>query len=115
MHHGAVHAGAADAVPVRGGGEVGVACVVKRQLGSIKAWYERELEKNPSLAGKVVVKFVIARDGSVSKASMKSSTLDSPTAETCILRSFKRMRFSKQKGGGISVINYPFEFQAAEP
>ena len=46
--------------------------VIKRNMNQIRYCYQRELTKNPSLGGKIVVKFTIAKDGSVSKASIKS-------------------------------------------
>src|SRR6185503_6342370 len=42
--------------------------VIKRNMNQIRYCYQRELTKQPELAGKITVKFVIAKDGSVSKA-----------------------------------------------
>jgi len=57
-----------------------------------------------------VVKFVIAKDGSVSSASTKASTLNNPIVEKCINARFMRMRFPSPKGGGIVIVSYPFVF-----
>jgi len=84
--------------------------VIKRHMNQIRYCYQRELNKDPSLGGKIVVKFVIAKDGSVSKASTKSSTMGSPSVESCINGRFMRFRFPEPKGGGIVIVSYPFIF-----
>ena len=84
--------------------------VVKRHLNSIRYCYQKELTKRPSLQGKVVVKFVIGKDGAVSRASKKSSTLGSSAVDGCVANKFKRMQFPEPRGGGIVVVSYPFLF-----
>ncbi|MFH1466777.1 MAG: AgmX/PglI C-terminal domain-containing protein [Pseudomonadota bacterium] len=87
-----------------------VDAVVRRNLNQIRYCYQRELTKNPELSGKVVVKFVIAKDGTVSSASTKSSTLGNPAVEQCINGRFMRFQFPEPKGGGIVIVSYPFMF-----
>jgi pSer/pThr/pTyr-binding forkhead associated (FHA) protein len=84
--------------------------VIKRHMNQIRYCYQRELNKSPKLAGKIVIKFVIAKDGSVSSASTKSSTMKSSPVEQCIVGRFMRMQFPKPKGGGIVIVSYPFLF-----
>jgi hypothetical protein len=84
--------------------------VIKRHMNQIRYCYQRELTKNPSLAGKVVVKFVIAKDGSVSSASKKTSTINNGAVEQCVVGRFMRMQFPEPKGGGIVIVSYPFTF-----
>jgi outer membrane biosynthesis protein TonB len=85
--------------------------VIKKHMNQIRYCYQRELPKNPSLAGKVTVKFVIGKTGSVSKASTKTSTLGSKAVEGCINSRFMRFQFPEPKGGGIVIVSYPFIFQ----
>ena len=84
--------------------------VIKRHMNQIRYCYQRELTKNPALGGKIVVKFVIAKDGSVSSASTKSSTMGSPAVEGCINSRFMQFKFPEPKGGGIVIVSYPFIF-----
>ncbi|MFZ5475205.1 MAG: AgmX/PglI C-terminal domain-containing protein [Myxococcota bacterium] len=84
--------------------------VIKRNLAQIRYCYQRELTKNPGLSGKITEKFVIAADGSVSTATTKTSTMNSPAVETCINGRFMRFTFPQPKGGGIVVVSYPFVF-----
>ena len=84
--------------------------VIKRHMNQIRYCYQRELNKDPNLSGKVTVFFVIAPDGSVSKARVKSSTLGSDAAEACITKRFHSFQFPEVKGGGIVMVSYPFMF-----
>jgi hypothetical protein len=84
--------------------------VIRRHLNEIRYCYERGLTVRAALNGKVVVKFVIAKDGTVSSAAIKSSTLNDPEVEGCVAARFLRMRFPAPKGGGIVIVSYPFVF-----
>jgi len=84
--------------------------VIKRHMNQIRYCYQRELTKNPNLGGKITVKFVIAKDGSVSKASIKSSTMNNSAVEGCITGRFMRFQFPEPRGGGIVIVSYPFIF-----
>lgn len=80
------------------------------QVSQIRYCLPHEFTKNPEFSGRVVVKFVIAKDGSVSSASIKPSTLNNIAAEKCILERFRRFQFPKPKDGGIVIVSYPFIF-----
>ncbi|MFT7519771.1 MAG: hypothetical protein ACI9MC_001915, partial [Kiritimatiellia bacterium] len=84
--------------------------VIKRHMNQIRYCYQRELTKNPNVKGKLVVKFVIAKDGSVSNANIKSSSMKNGSVENCVVGRFMRMQFPKPKGGGIVIVSYPFIF-----
>ncbi|MEC7987640.1 MAG: AgmX/PglI C-terminal domain-containing protein [Myxococcota bacterium] len=83
--------------------------VIRKNLPQIRYCYKREQSKNPNIAGKVVVKFVIAKDGSVSKTRIRSTTLSSKAVESCILNRIKRFHFPKPSDG-IVIVSYPFSF-----
>lgn len=83
--------------------------VVQRNLSQIRYCYQRELQRSPELAGKVSVRFTIARDGTVS-AARASGSLESDAVTGCITRRFLQMRFPEPRGGGIVVVSYPFVF-----
>ncbi len=89
--------------------------VIDRARNPIRYCYTKALQKDATLQGKVVVKFVIAADGSVASANIRESTLGSPDAEACVAAVFRRLTFPPVRGGGITVVNYPFVFRAAVP
>lgn len=84
--------------------------VIKRNMNQIRYCYQRELTKNPALGGKIVIKFTIAKDGTVSAASTKTTTMNNASVESCIVGRFLRMQFPQPKGGGIVIVSYPFIF-----
>jgi len=86
---------------------------IGRHANEVRNCYEVELNRLPSLAGKVSVSFTIDPAGAVSEASVFQSTLDSPGVEQCILSRVRRWKFPEPKGGGVCVINYPWVFKAA--
>lgn len=85
--------------------------VIKRNMNQIRYCYQRELTRSPGLAGKVAVKFVIAKDGSVSSAVTKTTTLNNAAVEDCLNARFIRFQFPEPKGGGIVIVTYPFVFE----
>ncbi len=84
--------------------------VIKRNMSQIRYCYQRELTKNPALGGKITVKFVIAKDGTVSSATTKTTTMNNSAVESCINGRFMRFQFPEPKGGGIVIVSYPFIF-----
>lgn len=84
--------------------------VVRRHLASIKYCYETELVKDAALAGRIEVSFVIAADGAVSSAEVKSSTMGNDAVERCVVKKVESMVFPKPTGGGVVAVSYPFVF-----
>jgi len=86
--------------------------VVKQHLAEIRYCYQKELNKDPSLAGKIVLQFTIQADGRVSAASIKSTSLNNKVVESCITGRFLRFKFPQPVGGGKVMVSYPFVFKA---
>ncbi len=89
--------------------------VVKQNIPAIRYEYEKGLKMDPDLQGKVTIEFVIAPDGTVANAAVKSSSLADPGVEQGIARRFRRMKFPAPKGGGQVVVSYPFVFSSGGP
>lgn len=83
---------------------------VLRHLEEIRACYQQGLASQPGLSGKLEVKFVIDKDGAVSSAMTKASTLEAPEVEACINLAFMRFTFPPPSGGDLVVVAYPFVF-----
>ncbi len=86
--------------------------VIKRHMNQLRYCYQRELLGDPDLAGKIVVKFVVAKDGTVSSATTKRTTMNNSAVENCINGRFMRFQFPEPKGGGIVIVSYPFVFRS---
>jgi TonB family protein len=90
-----------------------IAKIIRQHQNEIKYCYESELNKNPSLAGKVAVAFTIDPTGAVSDASVTETTLVNSTAENCMLSRIRRWKFPEPKGGGVVAVTYPWIFSPA--
>ncbi|MDP7112945.1 MAG: AgmX/PglI C-terminal domain-containing protein, partial [Myxococcota bacterium] len=86
--------------------------VIKRQMAQLKYCYQKQLTSNSGLSGKVVIKFVISKDGEVSSAKVQSSTMNDSTVEQCITGRFMRFVFPEPKGGGIVIVKAPLTFES---
>ena len=62
-------------------------------------------------SGKVVIKFVVAKDGAVSSATVKSSTTGNAALDGCVAEAFKTPVFPEPKGGGIVITSWPVLLQ----
>ncbi len=86
--------------------------VVRQHRNEIKYCYESELQKNKNLGGRVVVRFTISATGSVVSAVVKESNLSNATVERCMTGKIRRWVFPEPKGGGIVIVNYPFNLSS---
>lgn len=83
---------------------------VRRNMSSLRRCYAQGLKSNPTLAGRVVIKFTIAADGSVSQAAVKSSSMNHPETENCMVAAVRTFHFPEPTGGGVVIVSYPFSF-----
>ena len=90
--------------------------VLKTTGEALHACYLPRLAERPTLEGRVTVKFVIAKDGTVSSATIKSidDTLRDEALAVCVLNTTRGLKFPEPKGGGIVIASYPFQFDASE-
>jgi hypothetical protein len=83
--------------------------VVRQGFGRMRDCYERALVADPSLEGRVAVKFVIDREGQVTVAEPSDRSLPNADVASCVARSFLALSFPKPKGGIVTVV-YPIVF-----
>ena len=86
--------------------------VVRRKFGPFRLCYEQALRNDPKLQGKVVVRFVISRDGSVTNVDGKGDIPDGAVI-SCVSREFYSLRFP-QPEGGIVTVTFPIVFSPGE-
>ena len=92
-----------------------IRAVMQRNRDSYRKCYERELLKNPSLAGTIAMEFVIQADGAVASASIASTTIGSPAVEQCVADAVKQLVFPPTQGGGSEKVSYPLVFVTNRP
>ena len=90
-----------------------IARVVRLRIRAVKSCYERELKKDPTLKGKIVVQFTIGPMGRVTNSKIGSSSMRNAAVGSCILGRIRSWRFPKPEGGSVTV-SYPFVFTASQ-
>ncbi len=86
--------------------------VVLRNINQVRYCYEQGLATNPSLGGRVVVRFVINASGSVIASTVTESSLGAPAVGQCAANAVRRWQFPSPEGGGLVTVNYPFTLQS---
>jgi hypothetical protein len=85
--------------------------VISRAHNQAKYCYEKELNRNPNLSGKITSHFVIGPTGTVMTARVAQTTLNDKAVEDCLVRVIKRLRFPPCAGGGTVDVTYPWIFK----
>lgn len=83
--------------------------VFQKNKGSIFSIYNRELRKDPSLQGKVIVELTIDANGNVTKCILVSSELKNKALEKRLISRIKKFKFASRKVPSITV-TYPIDF-----
>jgi len=87
--------------------------VFDRYKSALYRIYNRELRKNPTLQGKMVLRLTIEPDGSVSACSVDSSDMDSAELDKKIAARVKKFNFGAKEGVPAITILYPIDFLPA--
>ena len=86
--------------------------VFDRNKSSIYSLYNRELRRNPSLQGKIVIRLTIAPSGKVTDIELISSELGVPRLEDKLIQRIKLFNFGSKSVGSVTV-TYPIQFLPA--
>jgi hypothetical protein len=73
--------------------------IVRQNYGRFRMCYEQGLSRNPNLEGRVSVRFVIGRDGSVSNVSNGGSDIPDSQVVQCVIRAYYGLSFPQPEGG----------------
>lgn len=86
--------------------------VVSSHKTSIRMSYEKHLKRDPSLAGKITVRFTISLSGSVTLVMIVENTTGNIEFEEEIKRKIRMWKFEPVSEGDVTV-TYPFVFSSA--
>lgn len=89
-----------------------LAAYVRSRKGAIQQCYEKELKRNPSLKGKVVVRFNITPAGRTSEIDIEENTLGNEAVASCIKTTIRGWVFPFKPPSDVPVA-YPFVFAPA--
>jgi len=73
--------------------------------------YEKELKKDDQLAGKIIISFVISKNGKVVSSKVHKSTMKNQVVGQCVANQISRIRFPKRDDEKNIIVNYPFIFE----
>ena len=86
-----------------------IQAIMKENHTALTGCYERGLEKNPKLHGRLQLRFVIARDGSLSSVADLPPRFPDKSVRDCILQTVSRLHFPAPDGASVTVV-YPLVF-----
>jgi hypothetical protein len=89
----------------------GIRGLVRRNLGGIRDCYDRALKRNPSLAGKAVLRFSVGPCGQVSDVEVAARGGDVAEAGECVARLARGWRTPFRPAEPVAV-EYPLSFSA---
>lgn len=85
---------------------------LKARLSAIRNCYEKELKRNPTLKGKVVVRFAITSSGRSAEIEIEENTLGNEAVASCIKTVIRAWVFPFKPESEVPVV-YPFVFSPA--
>lgn len=85
--------------------------VLNSRKNAIKFCYDRELQRNAHLGGKVVVTWKVTASGQVMGARVSSTTVHNGRVEDCIVRQIQALHFPHPRNGQTARVVFPFIFE----
>jgi len=87
--------------------------VFDRYKASFYRLYNRELRKDPTLKGQMVLRLTIEPDGSVSMCKLQSSDMNAPALAEQVVAIVLTINFGAKEGVQALTISYPIDFLPA--
>jgi hypothetical protein len=88
--------------------------VFDRYKASFYRLYNRELRKDPTLQGQMVLRLTIEPDGSVSMCMLQSTDMDAPDLVAEVVNRVRTIHFGAKDGVHALTIVYPIDFLPAQ-
>ncbi len=85
--------------------------VIRAHHPEVRNCYDREIARNPGLAGKVTLKWTIVEGGRVENVSTKENTTGSRSLSDCIAANLKGWKFPTPAQGSSADVEWPFVFK----
>ena len=83
---------------------------VMARKDQIAQCFDTQRAQNPTLAGKVLIKFSIDAEGRVSRSATRSTSLRNHVVENCVNAEVVQAVFPKLQSGRFAIVQYPFVF-----
>ena len=93
-----------------------IKAVFDARRNEIKSCYEEALQKDHTLAGRLVLELTIAADGRVLTSKISESTLATEAVGSCVAKAARSWTFPALAGDdSVSIVHYPFVFKESTP
>jgi hypothetical protein len=80
-----------------------VHCVAKRHRREIRECYEERLAQVPDVAGEIMIRFYVKKDGTVNMFLVWDRNLDDVELDECIANAVDKWTFPEPEGGRVLV------------
>ena len=87
-----------------------IADILREHLSLFRHCYQRELNRENKVSGKIELHFNIGASGSVTKVGVARSALPS-NVEGCIINTLKGIKLPAPRGGGVVAVRQPMYFK----
>lgn len=87
-----------------------VEAVVRKNQGQLAYCYEKALQSNPNLRGRLNTRWVIGPQGQVNTTKITGSSIRSKSVENCVKKTISAWKFPRPVGGVHVDVSYPFDF-----
>jgi hypothetical protein len=88
--------------------------VINAHRSEVGFCYQKELQKDPGLFGKIKLRWTIVAGGSVSSVSTAENQTGSVSLENCIRDRLKTWTFPSPAGGAQAVVDWPWIFKPSQ-
>ena len=88
--------------------------IVRQKKDRVRLCFERQLNSNPNLSGKITVHFEIDASGNVMETHLTEDTLKNVKFRSCVLEEVRSWIFPKPDGGVVVPVDYPFTFESTK-
>jgi hypothetical protein len=82
---------------------------IKRHMGAIKFCYDRELKSEPTLHGRISIRFTLASTGRLTDITVEKNTLETEAVGSCIVRLMSGWLMTSRPEEDVTV-TFPFVF-----
>ena len=84
--------------------------IVQAKERETRRCYNRALDRDRTIRGRVVIQFIIASSGKVASAIVQENATGDPSLAICVAWVFKTMSFPARPGASWIVASYPLDF-----
>jgi hypothetical protein len=79
--------------------------IIRQNLGRFRMCYDQARARAPKLEGRVTLRFVIGRDGSVTNVSDGGSDVNDASFVVCVKAAYSGLSFPQPEGGIVTVVS----------